>query len=283
MGSVAQDALVIGASALLASRLLREKLTLTDYNIVTAALLFLTLERYPLLGLGLVLWLPMWSEAGVTVLRRSVYSLVGFAVFIGWFVFNLGLQAVMRPGVPASSGPQIHYISEHLGEIPAILWNTVSVEAWQWCRGFVGQLGWLNVVLPENAYIVAMTTLAAAAVCCALDPLAARSRVDRAITALAGFGVLLMIIVASYLTWTFVGQDHVDGIQGRYLYSIAVLLPFLVPAVGARAKALPVNAIQLGCTLWVAVSLAFVLWHAQDQLERTYKRALKNQPAVLGP
>ena len=83
----------------------------------------------------------------MTWARIALYSAVGFALFLAWFVFNLGMSAEIRPGVPASAGPQLAWLRDHLGEAPRIF--LTAIDPWGWWRMFVAQLGWLNVVLPD--------------------------------------------------------------------------------------------------------------------------------------
>ena len=60
-----------------------------------------------------------------------------------------------------------------------------------------------------------------------------------------------LIFVALYLTWTPVGMDRIDGIQGRYFIPLLPILLFVLPGSGVLRR-VPVCA-------WWAAPLAAIL------------------------
>jgi uncharacterized membrane protein len=45
------------------------------------------------------------------------------------------------------------------------------------------------------------------------------------------------IVLSQYVSWTHVGADHVDGVQGRYFLPVLAFLPFVLPAIKTRSAA----------------------------------------------
>ena len=84
---------------------------------------------------------------------------------------------------------------------------------------FVGVLGWLTVVLPKWFYLLYLTALLLIT-CCGELTLAVSQRLWIGIaTSLAVF----VIFLNQYLTWTPVGAEWIDGVQGRYMIPLALM------------------------------------------------------------
>ena len=78
---------------------------------------------------------------------------------------------------------------------------------------------------------------------------------------------IILVYVLQYLTWTMVGDAHVDGVQGRYLLPIiAAMIPLLsnaalrFPGAGAVRGALSLPA--AGMAIGGIMPVAFVILHA---------------------
>jgi hypothetical protein len=130
----------------------------------------------------------------------------------------------------AIAGAQIMVILHHPIAV-ALLPVTAGVRALHvlWLQ-FIGFLGELSIRLPRALY-----TLWSAAIVSGIAALVAGPRAPgtRWFTAPgAALGVLSsieLIFVALYLTWTPVGMDRVDGIQGRYFIPLLPILLFVMP------------------------------------------------------
>jgi uncharacterized membrane protein len=130
------------------------------------------------------------------------------------------------------------------------LWGLVII----WTA--VGVLGVLQIVLP-NGYCHAWEIACALALF--LSFFSRRETSTPALTALVNFATVLgllavsywLIMIMFYLDWTNVGEDYVDGLQGRYSLVLLPFLLFAIPGVRWRFRlpplvpALPVVALGL--------------------------------------
>lgn len=91
-------------------------------------------------------------------------------------------------------------------------------------RGFVGQLGWSNVLLPVWAYALAFAALFMLYVG-APDPSPRLRLICRLLAAAAVGGSLLLALTLLYMQWTGLKAPVIEGFQGRYLFT---LMPWFV-------------------------------------------------------
>jgi uncharacterized membrane protein len=94
-----------------------------------------------------------------------------------------------------------------------------------WCQ-FIGQPGWLDVVLPVPFIAGASAALGLAAFASCLGPARRPWLAGVAVSLAAG-----SLAIAQYVTWTRPGAPLIDGLQGRYLLPPAAILSLALPAI----------------------------------------------------
>ena len=268
-GSVSQDGLAIAVTVLGAALLTRG--TCAAFWCGCAALAVLVLQKPPFLPLAI---LPLVVAPGGLDPRSWIRPAAGAAIValpgLMWSVAVAALVSVpLLPGQPYHPGPlwpgdptrlfrsaiagaQISVILHHPLQV-ALLPVTADGRALPslWLQ-FMGVLGQLSLRLPGALY-----TLWSAAILSGIAALVARPRAPgtRWFTGLgAVVGMLCsieLIFVALYLTWTPVGMDRIDGIQGRYFIPLLPILLFVLPGSGVLRR-VPVCA-------WWAAPLAAIL------------------------
>jgi uncharacterized membrane protein len=87
---------------------------------------------------------------------------------------------------------------------------------------FIGIFGWLNVPMPVEIYLVAVLLLVSTCVVFRADERSSPIEPTWSLVLLAITFVL--VVTPLYLSWTMVGSDHIEGIQGRYLLPTIGLL-----------------------------------------------------------
>jgi uncharacterized membrane protein len=103
-------------------------------------------------------------------------------------------------------------------------------------RSFIGQLGWLDVDLPNTYRPIAWASLVlAACVVWRRGSSGAASHRWR-LEALAVAGAVVGVGLIQYMTWTVVGSPVVDGIQGRYFLVPALVLGVLFTRDGPSSR-----------------------------------------------
>jgi hypothetical protein len=206
--------------------------------------------------------------------RRWVHRLGGaFVVAVPGLLWMAAVSALVSvpllPGPPYHPGPlwpgdptrwfrsaipgaQITVILHHplrIALLPVTDGGRALPFLWQ---QIIGVLGQLSLRLPKLLY-----TLWSLAIASGLAGLAASppGRGPRWFTALAAavavLGSIELIFVALYLTWTPVGMDRVDGIQGRYFIPLLPALLFAMPGIGVLRR--------LPAWLWWPAPLAAIL------------------------
>jgi hypothetical protein len=245
-GSCSQDGLVIALGVLGAALLLREGRA--AFWCGCAALAVLALQKPPFLPLAILpLAIPGGFDRGSWIQRIAGGVMVALPAML-WSVAVAVLVSVpLLPGLAYHPGPlwpgdparlfrsavasaQIAVLLHHPLRI-ALLPITTEGRALPslWLQ-FMGVLGHLSIRLPHLLY-----TLWTAAILSAVARLAteAPARPLGWITPVAALVAILgsaeLIFLSLYVTWTPVGMERIDGIQGRYFIPLLPMLLFVLP------------------------------------------------------
>jgi uncharacterized membrane protein len=240
-GSVSQDGLAIAITVLGVALLTRD--SRAAFWCGCAALAVLVLQKPPFLPLAI---LPLVMEGPFT--RRLAGAASVAVPGLLWSVAVAALVSVpLLPGPPYHPGPlwpgdpqrlfrsaiasaQIMVILHHPLHV-ALLPVTSGGPALRflWLQ-FIGFLGQLSIRLPKALYTLWSAAILSGIAALLASPRAPGQRWFTApLAALAVLGSIELIFLALYLTWTPVGMDRVDGIQGRYFIPLLPILLFVVP------------------------------------------------------
>ncbi len=90
-------------------------------------------------------------------------------------------------------------------------------------KGAIGIFGWLDRFLPDPLYLLWVVAL--------VVPLVLANRTgppppwpERLLLPLAALACLWLVVLSQYATWTNVGENRIDGPQGRYLLPLVPML-----------------------------------------------------------
>ncbi|MGF1275677.1 DUF2142 domain-containing protein [Acetobacter pasteurianus] len=158
----------------------------------------------------------------------------GVSVFFIWAVF--GLRPVMTklapPGVSAAQ--QVAFGLHHPVRFVNALSTTLTVSWKDLSHQAIGVLGWLDVPLSSAvyriSYIFLVFSFLASFVCVRRLNMREGAVWRLAGLLLIGLAAFIGIFAALYVTWTPVGKDVVEGVQGRYflpIFMLGALCPFL--------------------------------------------------------
>jgi Predicted membrane protein (DUF2142) len=256
-GSVSQDGLAIGFAAMGAALLTRESQTKASggasFWCGCAALAVLVLQKPPFLPLAVLplvvppLLVPGGFDARAWARRGAGAAFVAVPGLL-WSVAVAALVSVpLLPGQPYHPGPlwpgdpQRLFRSAVAGaQITVLLHHPVwsaflplTADA----RGLpalwlqlIGVVGALSIRLPRLLYTLWSVAIVSAIAASVTEPRAPGGRWFTAAAAVAILGCIELIFVALYLTWTPVGMDRIDGIQGRYFIPLLPILLFALPS-----------------------------------------------------
>jgi hypothetical protein len=253
-GSVSPDALLIASTTLLASFTLRwaEAGTLGGWRFWGLAALGAAVCAFkpvyaPILLLGFPTSLRRMGLARAIVLHGGLMAIAALAA-VAWYAWLAPPIHVVVPS--ADQVRQTAGLVAKPFKWIAMVGNTWHLFGTQLAFQFVGIFGWLNVFMPPVAYLLALTALIAGA---AVEEAAPGPSVADASWALLLFaGVFCLSATLLYLTWTRVGADHAEGLQGRYFLPAAGLLAVALPGIAGTLLRLP------RLTSWVVVAAAIV-------------------------
>jgi hypothetical protein len=258
-GTLDQDGILIALSCLACAGLTRE--TPGGRRLAFAAFLVVALAKPPYLPVLAIFALPLawpgfWRRAGEVALASLPVLL--------WAMIVMLFISVPFPKPPYHPGPlftgaagltmdrtdlaaNLHILLAHKTRLLTLPWHTLALFGTDKLREMVGIMGLLRLSFPGWFYGVWWGALGLAALGAmsrpAVLPLPV-SLLNRA-AALAVIALTAWLIMLSfYLSWTNVGLEFIDGLQGRYALPLLPFLLFAVPALGAWAPewlaALPV-------------------------------------------
>lgn len=125
-----------------------------------------------------------------------------------------------------SRDAQRRFILENPVQYGQILFNTLTYYGHFYLESFVGILGWLNKPLPGWLITLYLFMLLITAILLGNQGIKISWR-DKVVAAVLFVGGVVLIETGLYLTWTPVGQDYIEGVQGRYFIPLAPVL-FLI-------------------------------------------------------
>lgn len=251
LASLSHDALTISLSFLLIALILRyalendKKIHFRDIFLLFLISLAVTECKIPYFILGFLVFLIPVHKIGSA--SRYMITLVGLllSVFLATQLWSIGHQWF----IPAESsatittnptaerldslktslnpGAQIHFITGNIGQYAGILLNTVLInQRSNLLNNSFGDLGWLDTPLPDilrNIYFIILI-IAALGISTMDINISILNKLKSFIIFLSG---IALIATAMYICCSFVGNNMIYGIQGRYLIPFIPLLCLL--------------------------------------------------------
>jgi uncharacterized membrane protein len=252
-----------------------------------AALLVLVTVRLHMLPLLLLpLW---WALASQFSNRRGssrmppdvarylfLASVAGLALCVLWVVWVLCTVVDLRVQRPMSTGGVAwHYLSQ-----PQDLWAVVTRTLADTDRlmfyadSFIGNLGWLDTRLPEEAYEALWWGLGALAFLSL--PWFSRPGIrgiDRILLATCAVGAVVIAFALMLLTWTPFPAVMIEGVQGRYFIAPALVLAYALGDWPTPAAS------ETGSAFWPWVQIAALIGFAAVSLWFLVPTLINRYPA----
>lgn len=118
---------------------------------------------------------------------------------------------------------QIQFIVNNPVGYISILKNTLRDNSLIYARQMVGgSLGWLCIDVTELSIDIFIFVLIAS--CFVEDNKTSFSTKQKMWSITIAFSIILLILTAMYITWTGVGSNSIDGVQGRYFIPVLFLV-----------------------------------------------------------
>lgn len=237
-GSISEDGIVIGVSALIASLLTRHQRSIAWNWKIWASLGMgfgiVAMAKPPLLALSLISCFLVDRREFRTALLCPITAT---ALTFGWLLWGVApVKVQLMAGSEFSDAGQVRYVVTHPLAFVFLLANTIQAYGDAYRSQFIGVLGWLDAPFPSWFYRAAKNILLVSFLFAFLVPRgnatpkeffcgAARRTGVAASVLLSAIGIFFSL----YVVWTKVGAPVAEGVQGRYFLPGACFLVLLAP------------------------------------------------------
>lgn len=239
-----QDGLLIALSALYAALLTRaiaREGRSTPAEFIGLALVTLLLSMSRPANLALMLPLLLLVPARIARMPGWFMLVPVLLLPVTWALHAMVHVQVMQPHghVVPDLGAQLSHMLAHPFAFPSALVHTLVEWGWPFTVAMLGWIGWsqVNIMLPDGLYPFYLWIFGLVLALSALAPGNRPGWRVKTGLAMALTGTCIAIFLLQYLTFTAVGADQVDGVQGRYFAPMALLLGLVMPALGYRLPA----------------------------------------------
>ena len=201
----------------------KEQITFFIFSILLAISKYVYL---PIIGLGLILIFTknMTKKQKVILLTTSIIiaTISALAYFVFSNTYESAFTAYFEENNINTSEQIKHIISQPMNFLETLR-ITFHDRGENYIYEMVGNhLGWLCIQVPNitiTAYIVLMI-----ASCFVEENKVTFSTKQKSFNILISIAVILLVIAGLYLTWTTVGANIAEGIQGRYFIPVAFII-----------------------------------------------------------
>jgi len=117
---------------------------------------------------------------------------------------------------------QILFVFAHPLQYTKIFINTFIHEGVYYLKQFVGRLGWIDTKLPDLLIFLYLLILMVVAIVDNQKGIAIHYK-EKILMAMVLFLTVTLTSTMMYITWTAVGGNIIEGVQGRYFIPVAPL------------------------------------------------------------
>lgn len=190
---------------------------------------------------------------------KKQYFMIGLIIIITPLILNviwsLLTTNTLATNSNASVNGQINYILHNPLSYIMIFFKTLIHNGTFYLKSFIGTLGWLDTDLPLLLTITYYILLIIAAI--VNNEKGIFNFKSRVVFICLFLSITTLIFTALYISYTPVGKSQIDGVQGRYLIPIALLL--ILPLENLKIKIKRFNVISVLYSLSVLICTEYIL------------------------
>ncbi len=189
----------------------------------------LAISKYvylPIIGLGLILIFSKNISKKQKIVMLTASIVIATASAIAYFVYSGSYDSAFNDYFAEqniNTTEQIKYIISNPIELLKTLKTTFTQKGNEYLYMAIGSnLGWLCIVVPNiiiTIYLIFMIMS-----CFVEKNTVSFSSKQKIFVSLISISVILLIVLGLYLTWTTVGANIVEGVQGRYFIPVLFLI-----------------------------------------------------------
>jgi uncharacterized membrane protein len=232
-------------------------------------LVVLWMTRPPYLALSLIL--PAMAVVEWQNVKTRNYLLIAFVsvcfAVVSWSVY-VGLMVSVPFGVEGVSYEgQVSYLIHNPGSWVMTFFRTLYQKYDFYLISFIGNLGYLDTPFPYYYCCIAEIAIIAALFYRG-DVFFKDSKADDFLYKILVLGTIAITVVGIhlvlYISWTPVGNNLIEGVQGRYLIPVAFFIACILPENGDASEILFFKRVNIGLrivlVLFAVVTLITVPW-----------------------
>lgn len=236
--STSADSFVLGLTALTVAITVRfastpDRLTFKDLALIFVVAVALAATKIPYsLGFLVLLAIPAakYGRTRTYVAFWGVTTLLCVGFMGGWLVAAQRFYSPARLDAPISPSLQLAFLARNPFVFVRAVYHVYASYGRQVLWGFVGVLGQSDTPLPYWLRIFAIVNVTIGML--TVEPVCKRLKaVYKWVAALVPLGVFVAIHLLQYLSWTPVGRTVLEGLFGRYLLAVAILM---IPLLATR-------------------------------------------------
>jgi len=195
--------------------------------LILTALLSLSKQAYFLIPFLYFLIPPQKIGSPKKYLGLSFLLVLTSAIaWISWSWIIKGIYVPLRPNDPVSVNEQAHFILSNPFKYAFIIFKDFNLNAGEYLKQFIGVLGWLDTNLPSTLWLSYIAIVGFVALIDSRQDVIIDLKDKIKLSTVFLFSTVLIYTLV-YLSWTPVGQEIVEGIQGRYFIPLANII-FLI-------------------------------------------------------
>lgn len=232
--SISPDAMLNGISILFIAYTLslsesKEELNIKHKLLILAMAVFITLSKIVYLPIVLILFLipkERFKNGNHYVIFIVLVGIISLLITGSWMKYvdaRLGLD--FAPFLGVNTGMQIKYALTHPFRYAFIIRNTLFMYSEAYIEGAIGNLGWLDTMLPYSVIYSLFFTSIFVSVTSDMP----KHRKQRILFIFIFVTSALLILSSLYAGWTPVAHEIIAGVQGRYFIPVIPLLLMFIP------------------------------------------------------
>lgn len=206
----------------------KERITKNDSIVLVILSCLIGISKYVYTPIVFISAIMIWSkniEKKQKIITLSLMFLLPILLAFGYYLFTSSYETVFNDYFTTNNvdgGEQIKYIMNNPFEYVKTVANTLKTTSTTYINQMVGGiLGWLCIYVPK--FVVGIYLLVLLASCFIEENKFEFNFKQKAWGFLISGGIVLLIMTGMYITWTGVGSDVIQGVQGRYFIPILFL------------------------------------------------------------
>ncbi|CAG9612584.1 hypothetical protein BACCIP111899_01761 [Bacillus rhizoplanae] len=234
--SFSADAMLMGLTYLFIAIILqklmcseKDVLRVKDFVIPTLLLILIVLCKFTYWPLSFL----MLSFVGRDLFRTKMQGIISFLTLAGisgllmssWNLFVMKFVGTINPNEKINPVEQLKFMFGHPVDAMKTFFGTFEDGMSTWLT-MLNQVGWVTHLM-SGIVIISLVGLVMTAIFDYTEDKFKLRNIDYWIFILTSISIVGLVMLSLYLTWSEVGADFINGLQGRYFLPILPIILFM--------------------------------------------------------